>query len=325
MSSIRAILFLALALMHRALTAIGSIPVRGEEPALVTAEDTDQRLWSVTTIIGSCDKPALVPWAAKQTAAAAIDDVAVWQSRLRNEGRDSAMKYLTNARFRRKGQRSATELGTAVHKAAETKVIEGEFSREQRLDDELGPFLRQIDRFLEEMAPAYTAAEVTVFSPTYGYAGTADAFVELQGTPLIVDYKTTREDYDFKGALRRPYPDVALQASAYRYAELAAVWRARQAEQNKRRYYLLSPSERALAVPVPPVEGGVAVLITPTRYAAHPVRCDAEVWEVFLHVLEGAARFAFELGDSLVANALIPPHAFDVDPDDDPFAGLPTE
>ena len=38
------------------------------------AADDDQRFWSVTTIIGTLDKPALVYWAADMTARAAIDD-----------------------------------------------------------------------------------------------------------------------------------------------------------------------------------------------------------------------------------------------------------
>lgn len=299
-----------------------ALPLRGEEPHLADQDPTDRRMWSVTTLIGALDKPALVPWAAKETAAAAIDSEKAWKSRLEHEGRDEAMKFLTNARFRRAGKRSATELGTAVHKCAETKVLDGEFSAEQRHDAELKPFLFQIDRFLDEFSPEYLAAEVTVYNETYGYAGTADAFVRLGGVPLILDYKTTIEDYDYQGRLRKPYPEVSLQTSAYRFAELAAVWRARQSEVSRRRYYLLSDTERALAQPVPETEGGVAVLITPTRYAVHPVRCDEEIFEVFCHVIE-AAHFAFELSPNVVGGALIPPHAFDAPESIDPFKGLP--
>jgi hypothetical protein len=275
----------------------------------VEAEHDDERFWSVTTIIGALDKPALVPWAAKETAKAAIANERAWRSRLENEGEESAIQYLTGARFRRApGERTATDLGTAIHAAAETKVLHGEYSAEQRSDAELAPFLVQVDSFLEEIAPAYLAAEVTVFSPTYGYAGTCDAIATIDGNDYVLDYKSTREDLDYQNKLRKPYPEVGLQLAAYRHAEIAAVWRARRTEVFKRRYYLLNDTERSLAVPVPEVVGGMAVLITPTRYAVHPVRCDDEIFEVFLHVVE-CARFQFELADHVVGNALIPPTA----------------
>lgn len=157
-----------------------TLPLIGEEPRLVAPEITDLRLWSVTTIIGCLDKPALVPWAALETAKAAVDQEKVWRSRLEHEGRDAAVDYLKGARFRRgKGQRSATDLGTAVHKACEAKAIYGEWRPEDYGDAELRPFLAQFDRFLKDFKPRYIAAEVTVFSPTYGYAGTSDGFMEI--------------------------------------------------------------------------------------------------------------------------------------------------
>src|SRR5436189_4015461 len=101
-------------------------------------------------------------------------------------------------------------------------------------------------------------------------------------TRLIFDIKTSSEDYTAGGKLKAPYPEVGLQLAAYRFATLAAVWRARQMEQFKRRYYLLSETERALGVPVPNVDGGVALLLTPTRFALHPVKCDEQVYETCL-------------------------------------------
>ena len=86
---------------------------RGLEPIDVNPDPDDLRYWSVTTIIGALDKPALVYWAANETAKAAVAEAPVWQARLENEGPESAVDYLKGARFRRpKGQRSAAELGT---------------------------------------------------------------------------------------------------------------------------------------------------------------------------------------------------------------------
>jgi hypothetical protein len=157
------------------------LPLLSEEPYLAPTEPDDlPPFWSVTTIIGALDKPALVPWCAIKTAEAAVDHENVWKSRLEHEGRDAAVDWLKDARFRRaRGARSATELGTAVHKACEHKAIHGFWRQEDLADMELRPFLVQFDRFLDEFQPSYIAAEVTVFSPTFGYAGTCDGFFEL--------------------------------------------------------------------------------------------------------------------------------------------------
>ena len=49
----------------------------GQEPIEVDKPEADDiSLWSVTTIIGALDKPALMYWAAQQTADAAIDSSA---------------------------------------------------------------------------------------------------------------------------------------------------------------------------------------------------------------------------------------------------------
>jgi hypothetical protein len=137
------------------------------------------------------------------------------------------------------------------------------------------------------------------------------------------DIKTSRKDYLADGTLRKPFPETAMQVCAYVNAEMAAVWRARQIKQFKRRYYLLSAAERALAEPVPAVDGALALLLTPTRYALHPLRCDDAVHESFLHLID-AARFPLEMAAHAVGTPLIPPHAF-APPPADAFKGLPTE
>lgn len=286
----------------------------------VKPDETDERFWSVTTIIGALDKPALVQWSAIETAKAAVDQLDIVQARLNREGRDSAIDYLKGARFRRPGgQRTAADLGTAVHEACESYALTGV---RPQVDEEVRPFLRQFDRFLNEYQPTYTATEVTVYSPKYGYAGTADAFVVIDGLRLIVDYKTSRESYDWKGNPKGPYPEVALQLAAYRYAELAAVFRARRYEQQKRRYYLLSQAEKDAAVPVPEVDGGVVIYLTPERYGVYPIRCDESVHESFLYVIE-AARWSFETAKHVIGNPMLAPHPNPVDTD--PFHGLPKE
>lgn len=279
---------------------------KGLEPIDVKPEKDDARFWSVTTIIGALDKPALVPWAAIKTAEAAVDDAETWQSRLEREGRDSAIDYLKQARFRttKRGARSATELGTDVHAACEDYTLSGV---RPEVDDEVRPFIEQFDRFLQEFQPVYQATEVTVYSPTYGYAGTCDGFLTIDGVRLIFDYKTSRDSYDKRGKPKGPYPEVALQLAAYRYAELAAVWQPRRFEQWRRRYYLLSDTERNVGVPVPEVDGGAVIYLTPEQYSVTPVRCDESVHQQFLFV-EEAARWAFQTSKDVLGMAMTPTH-----------------
>lgn len=290
----------------------------GTDDSAKPTED-DERFWSVTTIIGCLDKPALVPWAAIKTAEAAVDSERAWKSRLENEGRDSAIDFLKGARFRKaKGQRSSTDLGSAVHALCEEYALTG--SR-PRADDETRPYLDRFDEFLQQFSPEYIATEIVVYSPTYGYAGQTDGFLRIDGMDFIFDYKTSAEGWDSQGKPKTPYPEVALQLAAYRYGEMAAVWRARRFEQYRRRYYLLSEAEKAMGVPVPTVEGGLAIFLSPHRFAVHPVKCDESIFEAFLYTME-CARWSFQTSKTVIGAPLIPPIPFPAN-GDDPFRGLP--
>jgi hypothetical protein len=147
---------------------------------------------------------------------------------------------------------------------------------------------------------------VCVYSPTYGYAGQSDAFLTIDGVRFIADYKSTRKPRDGRGQPKTPYPEqVGIQLAAYRNAEYAAVWRPRRFEQWRRRYYLLGPTERELAVPVPQVDTGLVIQITPEACEAYPIRCDEEVHEAFLFTLE-AFRWVSETSKKVMGKPLVP-------------------
>jgi hypothetical protein len=280
--------------------ALGLDPVEVDGPA-----EQDLTLWSVTTIIDVLAKQALLYWSAEMTANAAIDNLATWRAMLDDRGRDEAVKWLRDARFRRpKTLLSSTELGSVVHSCAEAYALTGrkptrdEVAEQVRavggeqvdVDGEVrvvGHMLNRFDGWLQRFTPAYQATEVCVYSPTYGYAGQCDGFLTIDGTRFIVDYKSSREPFDSKGKPKTPYPEqVGLQLAAYRWAEFAAVWRPRRFENFRRRYYALSESERALAVPVPQVDAGLCIHITPEACEAFPIRCDEEAHRAFLFALE---------------------------------------
>ena len=276
-------------------------------PADDTAKPTkdDLTLWSVTTIIGTLDKPALIYWAANQTATAAVRAAASLTARIEEDGPEETAKWLAGARYRTPPDRlRAADLGTVCHTACEEYALTGTRPDNDRIaalirqtglkgfdgvESEtvvLNQMLDRFDRWLQRFTPSYQATEVAVYSPKYGYAGTCDSFLTIGDVRFITDYKTTREPYDSRGKPKKPYPEVALQLAAYRYAEMAAVWRPRRTEKWRRRYYLLSPPEQDMAQPVPEVDGGLCIHITPEACEAYPVRCDVEAHRAFLYTLE---------------------------------------
>jgi len=240
--------------------------------------DDDQRLWSITTIIGVLDKPALVYWSATETAKAAVADADAWQAIAKSSGVDEAVEWLSKARFRTpQGQRTAAQLGTDVHKVCEEYALTGV---RPDVDDEVRPFLEQFDRWLDAAQPSFQATEVVVYHPEYGYAGQADVFLTV------------------------PYPEVALQLAAARHAEMAAVWRPRRFESFRRRYYALSQAEKSMAVAVPEVDGSACLHITPEHCQLYPVRADEEIFDYFLTTLD-AARFVLQDAQTVIGEPVI--------------------
>lgn len=277
---------------------LGQPALDGQKPA-----DDDERHWSVTTILGCLKAEGLLYWTAEEAAKAAVNSAASLQARIEEEGREAVIKWLRDARFRRaKGERTAAELGTEVHAACEAYALTGQ---RPDVDAEVQPFLDQFDRWAQEFQPVYQAAEVTVYSPSYGYAGTCDAFLTVGGVRCIVDYKSSRKSFDNRGNPTTPYPEVALQLAAYRHAEMAAVWRPRRMEQYRRRYYLLGQAEREMAVPVPEVDTGLVIHITPDHCDAYPVECGPDIFESFLFVQE-AARWQFQTSKTVIGRPLEP-------------------
>lgn len=292
-----------------------AVPAALGQPAIegATPGDDDVQLWSVTTILGALDKPALLYWAAEQAALAAVHNEATWRGMLADDdpacahtdaATCPALKWLRDARFRKpKGMRSATELGTAVHEACERYALTG---TRPEVDDEVRPFLDRFDDWLGRFGPVYQATEVAVFHPELGYAGTADGFLTIDGVRYIFDIKSTRKALDSSGNPSTPYPEqVALQLAAYRWATYAAVWRPRRAEKFRRRYYLLSPDERAAAVPVPEVDTGLVIHITPEACEAFPMVCDESVFESYL-AAQDAARWLFQDSRRVMGEPLVP-------------------
>lgn len=284
--------------MTTQLERVGPAPLDVQKP-----DPDDSRYWSVTTLIGVLDKPALTYWAAEEAAKCAVAHVDTWKSIEQASGTAEAIKWISGARFRPpKGQRTAADLGTAIHAACEEYVLSG---IKPAVDAEVQPYLDRYDEWLQLFQPEILGSEVTVFSDSYGYAGTCDGFMAIDGVPLIFDLKTARKPYTKQGKPTPAYPEVALQLAAYRHADFAAVWRPRRFEVARRRYYAVGPTERAMAIEVPKVDGGLAIKITSEHCIAYPVQCDEPVFDAFLWCVE-TARWTFELSNRVIGQPLEP-------------------
>lgn len=295
--------------MTTQLERVGPQPLDVKKP-----DDGDTRMWSVTTLLGVMDKPGLVYWAAKEAAKAAVHHHDAWRSIEQASGSDEAIKWISGARFRSpKGQRTAADLGTDFHAVAEIINLTGArpalgttLESGRPFDAEVEPMVDQYEDWLARFQPEFQAAEVTVFSDTYGYAGTCDGFCTIGGVRFAFDFKTSREAFDGYGKPRQPYPEsVALQICAYAHADFAAVWRPRRFEVMRRRYYAVSQAEREMGAPIPKVDHGLAIQVTPEFCTAYPVRIDDDVFDAFLAVVD-TAKWVLQdskevMGDPLVA------------------------
>lgn len=262
---------------------------------------TDLRLWSVTTILKVLSSPGIDYWQKEEVAKAFVAIRKSLDTRVEEDGEEALITWGINAPFRRKpGERTSADLGTAFHEVAEEIAVTGKIPA---VDDELRPLVEQYDRWLQRAQPEFLAAEMPVYHTGFGYAGTLDGMMKLQGIPLIHDFKSSKKSFDKKGKPTHPWPEAGCQLAAYRFAEWAVPVRPRRWEQMRRRYYLFGDPERDNAVPIPHVDGGIVIHVTPLHCEAYVMRCDQAVHTAFLYLIE-AARWSFDLSKSIVGDIL---------------------
>jgi hypothetical protein len=221
----------------------------------------------VTTVKGILDKPGLVKWAASTAADSVVND---WDVLVGMTPTERAAHVKTaHDRARNK----AAVRGTRVHAVAE-RLLLGEAIDSADVPAEIRGMAESVARLMDawEMEPVIT--ESPVAHSEWLYAGTLDAVVTSPRLGnLLIDYKT-RDDG------RPPYSDVSLQLAAYRYADL----RLREIPQVGPR----GGKKPSLWVEEPMVDVDRCAVIAVTHDAAQliPMRADAGVFDVFLHLLE---------------------------------------
>ena len=231
-------------------------------------------------------KPALVPWAAKATAAYTVEHLAHVGYMVDNDGPDEAVRYLSEARYRSSGPKM--RVGTNVHAMAEAYVLGAPFPTPPEHE---APYLASFEAFLEAFAPTFVAVEAPVFNRTQRYAGTLDAIVELHAPELAFTFGVPEADplrllIDYKTG-SGVYAEAALQLAAYRNGET----------------FLGLPS--ADEAPMPEVHGCAVVWLRPDGFSLIPVRADDEVYRAFLFVRE-VARFQWETSKGVVGREVRP-------------------
>ncbi|MFD8595385.1 hypothetical protein ACFV1L_10325 [Kitasatospora sp. NPDC059646] len=225
---------------------------RGDSRFYVDPADGAKKVPGVTSVLGMLPKPFLQFWSAKTVAETAVDDLgAVVNIALRD--RDAAIDYLKRAPTRFTAKAAGT--GSDAHDLFE-RLARGE--RIGRVHPDMQQYARHFDAFLQEQQPEFLHLEETVWSDTFGYAGSFDAIAKIDGETVIIDWKTTRSGV---------HDDVALQLKAYARAD---------------RMILASSGE---SVPVPALDAAAVLHVRPEGAKLVPVDCSDDLFDVFTALL----------------------------------------
>lgn len=254
-------------------------------------------LVSATTLIKDAlgTGPGLVNWNVNTTAEAAFDRFPILRQFVEDGDRAGAVKFLRDQRFIKTG--AAAARGTDVHRVAEALHL-GEVVE---YDEAIEGYVSQYRRFLEDFRPEFLMAEAPVYNLTHRYAGTLDGIAVIDGKAVVVDMKTTAHGPD-SGKSRPPFPEVALQLTLYRHAELVGLLADRK-EIQYRRYYVFDPE--AESQPMPETEGGVCIVVSPEDYLVVPVDTSDRVWKACRHVIQ-VARFQTETSKTVFGPTITP-------------------
>jgi len=244
---------------------------------------TGEKMTSVTTIIsGGIPKPALIRWAAKAVAEYAVDHTEKWE----HLDRDEAVDLLKGSPYRDRDK--AANLGSAVHDEVES-IILGRPSPEPPLP--VRPYIHHFRAWVKAFNPTFEASELTVWSPTHGYAGTLDMIASIDGYGRgLIDVKTGKDVYG----------ETALQLAAYRYAD-----------------YVRTPDGAKHKIPT--VDFCAVLHLSAQTYELLPVEADAAQFAAFLYAK--AVREWVASSKSLVGAPLCSPRVLAAQPAD-PLEGL---
>lgn len=206
---------------------------------------------SVTTVMDvAIAKPKLINWAAGQAARYAVEN---WSS-LSEIAPAYRVKEISEAHSRT--AQTAADKGDLVHELIDS------WNKGEAMEVPKGVSaqVNQFIAFMMERKPVFLENEVTVWSRTYGYAGTADWIAEIDGKVILGDNKTGK----------RVYTETGLQLAALSHAD-----------------FIIRPD--GTEEPLPLIDGVAVLHIRPRSWKYVPVGNDEANWKAFL-----AAREIYE-------------------------------
>ena len=160
----------------------------------------------VTTVLKKLDKPGVLQWAVDNTAAYAVANIDALMSRTEEQGygflrwywkRDPLQSDDQDIRNYSNGVlRDAADLGTLMHDWVAADHGAQPYPDVTFAPDYFWQMVAEWDKWQEEndVEPIFT--ETTFWSEQYGYAGTADGLWRVNGKPMLVDVKTSRNVWD---------------------------------------------------------------------------------------------------------------------------------
>lgn len=148
---------------------------------------------NVTKILGVLDKPALVGWAAKETAGYWENLVKPGQPLTLDEVEIAEhVKASKMARFKTSGK--ALQVGTLVHEYAEA-VAKGTPCAVPT-NEQAAAGCEAFNKWWMDNHIEVIAAERRLMSREHWYVGTCDLYARINGELAVVDYKTSSGIYD---------------------------------------------------------------------------------------------------------------------------------
>ena len=225
----------------------------------------------VTSVVGMLPKPFLAPWAAKVTAQAAVDDFGIVAAFLQAGKPEDAVSHLKRAQYKNRDE--AGDIGTVIH-----ELVEARMSGERpKVHPQYAPFMRGVDEFLDQYQPEVLHLERTVWSRTSVYSGTFDWILKIGDEVVLGDTKTTRSGV---------HADVALQLSAYRYADGMVMMEEDELE------------------PLPEIEATAVLWLRPDEWKLVPIKAEAEAYQTFLALRNAVFPWEKEIKDTVVGRPL---------------------
>ena len=190
---------------RKLLTFLPPLEIKAKGRGRVYVDELGREYPSVTTILNVINKPALIPWAKKQS----LEKVKyVLQNHVMNgtlpeiKSTDDIDAIINEAsKTPDKALQLAGDFGSHAHALIE-KVINARIhnDKEPVITADFKVVMESFEMFCEQYNPVFVGSEVQVcYRPAYTkirYAGTVDAVIVHEDNPIVVDFKTSKGIYD---------------------------------------------------------------------------------------------------------------------------------